>query len=110
MDSRRYKVEELCPGRVWKAVYDSGLDGTQPEISRLHAFNTAGGMVTLEHGKIVRIMETEFDGGRPARVTEYGVNPPHWSGHPGITPRGPEIYMRKTGPPEDGKQTPVKKF
>jgi len=94
MNRTNYLVEQMASGRKWRTVYDNyDSDGMQPELNRLEALNVARGLATREPEKRVRITESEFRNGRLASLTEYGVNPPHWSGN-AIPPRGPEIYIR----------------
>jgi hypothetical protein len=81
-----YQVKHMLGWQDWKHLY-IGEDGD-------FARGLAEEMVTRHPGRLVRISETEFKGGRPVRVKEYDVNPPHCSENQ-LPERGPEIVLRQ---------------
>jgi hypothetical protein len=112
MNRTNYLVEQMAADRKWRTVYDdSALDGMPEGLSRLYAFDIAADLVNREPRNVVRITETKLRNGRLASLTEYGVNPPHWSGEPMIAPRGAEIYIREhkefQKPDEEAQPQPV---
>lgn len=94
----KYQVQQKV-GQEWVTKYDGD--------NHFHSYNVAGGHITIDPGKPVRILEMLMENGRLRGQLEFGANPPAWSGNKEITPRAFEVFIRE--PIGDSREEYIKK-